>query len=169
MPAPVGEPIAPTGAVAAALVNVAQGFAIGRNPEPNGHPPRGSFDGLEDLGLDGRDVQAQLSLLKQDLDKQNKIVDGAEKMLDAVDRTDSRREAIRDQVEVALDDAKARIVVINKKIEQLREQSGSSRRGATLPNGAIMPSAATSRIPFWTNQTGPNGRPREEVADREDY
>ncbi|KAG9098355.1 hypothetical protein FRC07_010656, partial [Ceratobasidium sp. 392] len=82
MPAPVGEPIAPSGAVAAALVNVAQGFALGRNPEPNGHPPRGSFDGLEDLGLDGRDVQAQLTLLKQDLDKQNKIVDGAEKMLD---------------------------------------------------------------------------------------
>ncbi|KAG9090609.1 hypothetical protein FRC06_000953, partial [Ceratobasidium sp. 370] len=169
MPAPIEPVAATTPGVAAALLNVAQGFApLARSSEPNGHPPRGSFDGLEDLGLEGKDVQAQLSLLKQDLDKQNKIVDGAEKMLDAVDR-DSRREAIRDQVEVALDDAKARIVVINKKIEQLREQAGSGRRGATLPNGTIIPSAATSRIPFWTNPGGPNGRAREEVADREDY
>jgi hypothetical protein len=63
MPAPTGEPIAPTatGAVAAALANVGQGFVpLGRNGESNGHQPRGSFDGLEDLGLDGKDVQAQV-------------------------------------------------------------------------------------------------------------
>ncbi|QRV92421.1 STE16 protein [Ceratobasidium sp. AG-Ba] len=168
MPAPTGEG-GPVGGVAAAIVGLGQGFVpLARSAEPNGHPPRGSFDALDDLGLDGKDVQAQLGLLKQDLDKQNKIIDGAEKMLDAVDR-DSRRKAIQDQVEVALDDAKARIVIINKKIEQLREQSGSNRRAATLPNGTIIPSGATARMPFWTNQAGQNGRVREEVTDREDY
>jgi hypothetical protein len=46
---------------------------------------------------------------------------------------------------------------------------GSTRRGATLPNGTIGPSTAPSRMPFWTNPVGTNGRAREETADREDY
>ncbi|KAF8606948.1 hypothetical protein BDV93DRAFT_331061 [Ceratobasidium sp. AG-I] len=170
MPSTLGE-VAPTasGGIAAALVGagVGQGLVpVGRGE--NGHQSRGSFDSLDDLGLDGKDVQAQLELLKQDLEKQNRIVDGAENMLDVFER-DSRRDGRRDQVEVALDDAKARIAVINKKIEQLREQSGSSRRGATLPNGGIGQSTTATRMPFWTNATGPNGRIREETADREDY
>lgn len=64
MPAPIGEPIAPSasGAVAAALVGFGQGFVpLVRNADTNGHLSRGSFDSIEDLGLEGKDVQAQVS------------------------------------------------------------------------------------------------------------
>ncbi|KAG8763716.1 hypothetical protein FRC11_013592 [Ceratobasidium sp. 423] len=175
MPAPITEPIVPSAAAGIAAALVGAGIApLGRNPDTNGHQPRSSFDNLEDLGLEGKDVQAQLELLKQDLEKQNRIVDGAENMLEVFDRDsrhgqERRDPVIRDQVEGALDDAKARIVALTKKIEQLREQSGSNRRGGAFPNGSAGPSAAVSRMPFWTNPAGVNGRIREENTDREDY
>ena len=65
MPAPITEPIVPsaTAGIAAALVGA--GIApLGRNPDTNGHQPRGSFDSLEDLGLEGKDVQAQVSCVE---------------------------------------------------------------------------------------------------------
>lgn len=65
MPAPVGESIVPSasGAVAAALAGVGQGFAplATRAVDANGRQLRGSFDIIEDLGLDGKDIQAQVS------------------------------------------------------------------------------------------------------------
>ncbi|CAE6437545.1 unnamed protein product [Rhizoctonia solani] len=175
MPAPTTEPIIPSAAAGIAAAVVGAGIApLGRNPDTNGHQPRGSFDSIEDLGLEGKDVQTQLELLKQDLEKQNRIVDGAENMLEVFDR-DSRQgqerrdPVLRDQVEGALDDAKSRIAVLTKKLEQLREQSGINRRGGAFPNSSVGPSAAVSRMPFWTNPAGVNGRIREENTDREDY
>ncbi|CAE6461428.1 unnamed protein product [Rhizoctonia solani] len=177
MPAPITEPIVPSAAAGIAAALVGAGIApLGRNPDTNGHQPRGSFDSLEDLGLEGKDVQAQIELLKQDLEKQHRIVDGAENMLEVFDRDsrhgqERRDPVIRDQVEGALDDAKARIVALTKKVEQLREQSGkcNNRRGGAFPNSSAGPSAAVSRMPFWTNPAGANGRIREENTDREDY
>ncbi|ELU39022.1 ste16 [Rhizoctonia solani AG-1 IA] len=202
MPATIAEPIIPSaaGGIAAALVGA--GIApLGRNPDTNGHQPRNSFDNIEDLGLEGKDVQAQVSclgkchiecltyrrgqieLLKQDLEKQNRIVDGAENMLGQ----ERRDPVLRDQVEGALDDAKSRIALLTRKIEQLREQSGAScfhlssgphiyryftgsnRRGGAFSNNSAGPSAVVSRMPFWTNPSGANGRIREENTDREDY
>jgi hypothetical protein len=64
MPAPIIDSVAPsaTGAVAAALAGVGQGFVpLVRNTDTNGRQSRGSFDGIEDLGLEGKDVQAQVS------------------------------------------------------------------------------------------------------------
>ncbi|GAB1520827.1 hypothetical protein RhiTH_003915 [Rhizoctonia solani] len=175
MPATIAEPIIPSaaGGIAAALVGA--GIApLGRNPDTNGHQPRNSFDNIEDLGLEGKDVQAQIELLKQDLEKQNRIVDGAENMLEVFDREsrlgqERRDPVLRDQVEGALDDAKSRIALLTRKIEQLREQSGSNRRGGAFSNNSAGPSAVVSRMPFWTNPSGANGRIREENTDREDY
>ncbi|CAE6415154.1 unnamed protein product [Rhizoctonia solani] len=175
MPATITEPIIPsaTAGIAAALVGA--GIApLGRNPDTNGHQPRGSFNSIEDLGLEGKDVQAQIELLKQDLEKQNRIVDGAENMLEVFDREsrhgqERRDPVLRDQVEGALDDAKSRIALLTKKIEQLREQSGNNRRGGGFSNNPAGPSTVVSRMPFWTNPAGANGRIREENADREDY
>ncbi|KAF8755179.1 Rapamycin-insensitive companion of mTOR, domain 5 [Rhizoctonia solani] len=80
-----------------------------------------------------------------------------------------RDPVLRDQVEGALDDAKSRIALLTRKIEQLREQSGSNRRGGAFSNNSAGPSAVVSRMPFWTNPSGANGRIREENTDREDY
>jgi hypothetical protein len=67
MPTTLGE-VAPTasGAIAAALVSagVGQGLESAARGE-NGHQSRGSFDSLDDLGLDGKDVQAQVRYLER--------------------------------------------------------------------------------------------------------
>ncbi|CUA72508.1 Protein ste16 [Schizosaccharomyces pombe 972h-] [Rhizoctonia solani] len=175
MPAPITEPIMPSAAAGIAAALVGAGIApLGRNPDTNGHQPRSSFEIIEDLGLEGKDLQAQLEILKQDLEKQNRIVDGAENMLEVFDRDsrlgqERRDPVLRDQVEGALDDAKSRIAILTRKLEQLREQSGNNRRGGAFPNSSAGPSAAVSRMPFWTNPATVNGRIREENTDREDY
>ena len=66
MPSTQSE-VVPTasGAIAAALVGagVGQGLVpVGRGE--NGHQSRGSFDSLDDLGLDGKDVQAQVGRIE---------------------------------------------------------------------------------------------------------
>ncbi|KAG8959078.1 hypothetical protein FRC03_008460 [Tulasnella sp. 419] len=143
--------------VSAAPVNATQGGMQGRSNASNT-----SKDLPE---LDGKDITEQLEILHNRLEVENRIKDGAEKILQVIEKNEGK-ESLRPAVEAQLAQAKAKIADLSAKLDQLRDipiASRSRKKAAALVNGkrSVFTNQAT--------QSSTSVLTREELADKDDF